>query len=836
MSAIDRGRDGLATQGRDALATAGRSAFSGWPMIIGWLAMLIFTAHACTHMVAAGDTWVAMACGRHFVNHGVDTVEPFSANSHKAGPSEAEIKAWPGWARWITDKVGIETVKRWHPTGWINQNWLTHVIFYSLVPKSSYADGVSFSSNALVYWKFAIYIVTVVCVYYTGRLLGANPALCAVFSCFAMFTGRSFLDVRPAGFSNMLVAVFLLILVLATYRNVLFIWLIVPVTAFWCNVHGGYIYVFIILAAFIGLNLPTSIRNRNALIASLVGYMLVLICFAAIIKMSGKKIFAVTFAYAVFAGILYLLRDKLVSLDARGVGHTAGAAIAAFAASIIFNPFHLTNLTHTYVISVSKHAERWREIHEWHSAFDWSNPVGTAVPFLVMFLITLAALALWLVTRLVGPQPVDQKRKRKRKASDEYEWPKIDLAIVVIAVLTTYMAIRSRRFIPIAAVAACPVIAMLIDQAIRAISAMRNFQLHDRLVVSAMPHDLQLGLTVAGALAVVFFGARWGFKFKDVYLDAWPNDPKLSSVFMRMTASDAKPFYAMKFIKDNKLEGNMFNYWTEGGFIAWGQEPDPNTGRTPLKLFMDGRAQAAYDRQAFDEWSYIMAGGQVTHQILERIRARREKITADDYKAIYKWMDEQMKAPENSVWVVMMPAVVFGGSRDKGSYHAMRALERHPESDWRLVFLNNRQKVLVDITTPQGRKLFDGIFTGETVYPDEYHKSLIRSHCWYLYQSGLDAKREGFDYAKKAFELSPSPTPLFEVLAYGVFPQLKPEVDEFCRSYLEEFEANRQTWSRQDGYRLKTQAAQLLATHLKDPARQQEYLGELKRIAGSKRW
>lgn len=216
-----------------------RSALSRWSVIIGWLAMLIFTIHACTHMVAAGDTWVAMACGRHFVDHGVDTIEPFSANSHTAGPTEAEIRTWPGWAQWITDKVGIETVKRWHPTGWINQNWLTHVIFYSLVPKSSYADGVSFTSNALVYWKFAIYIVTVVCVYYTGRLLGANPALCAVFACFAMFTGRSFLDIRPAGFSNMLVAVFLLVLVLATYRNILYIWLLVPVTVFWCNVHGG---------------------------------------------------------------------------------------------------------------------------------------------------------------------------------------------------------------------------------------------------------------------------------------------------------------------------------------------------------------------------------------------------------------------------------------------------------------------------------------------------------------------------------------------------------------------------------------------------------------------
>jgi len=42
---------------------------------------------------------VAMACGRHFVNHGVNTVEPFSANSHKAGPTAEEVKTWPGWAQ-----------------------------------------------------------------------------------------------------------------------------------------------------------------------------------------------------------------------------------------------------------------------------------------------------------------------------------------------------------------------------------------------------------------------------------------------------------------------------------------------------------------------------------------------------------------------------------------------------------------------------------------------------------------------------------------------------------------------------------------------------------------
>ncbi|UCE49697.1 MAG: hypothetical protein JSW47_06025, partial [Phycisphaerales bacterium] len=413
-------------------------------------------------------------------------------------------------------------------------------------------------------------------------------------------------------------------------------------------------------------------------------------------------------------------------------------------------------------------------------------------------------------------------------------WPKIDLAIVIIALMTIYMAIRSRRFIPIAAIAACPVIAMLIDQSIRAISATHNFRERNRLFVSAMPRDLQLGLTVAGAVAVLFFGTWWGLKFKHIYLDSWPNDPKLSSVFMRMTASDAKPFYAMKFIKDNKLEGNMFNYWTEGGFIAWGQQPDPNTGRTPLQLFMDGRAQAAYDRNTFDVWSYIMAGGEITHQILERIRTRRDKIAADDYKLIGDWMDEQMKAPENDAWVVMMPAVVFGGSRDKGSFHAIKALERH--RDWRLVFLNNRQKILVDITTQQGKELFDGIFTGDTIYPDEYHKNLILSHCWLLHGSSLADKRKGFEYAKTAFELTPSPTPLFEVLAYGAFPQLKAEVDAFCRAYLDRFDANQTTWSSQDGYRLKTQAAHLIAAHFKDVARAAKYDLELRQIAAGKRW
>ncbi len=820
--------------------------------VLCWLAMLIFTFHACTHMVAAGDTWVAMACGRHFVNHGVDTVEPFSANSHKAGPTEKEIQTWPNWAQWITNKVGIETVKYWHPTGWVNQNWLTHVIFYSLIPQSSYADGVSFPSNALVYWKFAIYILTVICVYYTGRLLGVNPVLCAVFSCFAMFTGRSFLDIRPAGFSNMLVAVFLLILVLTTYRNVLYIWLVVPMTVFWCNVHGGYIYVFIMLIPFIGLHLLTNCNRKwTTILYNVTAWPFLYL----VLSKAGLTLptFLFFILVVVLDIVLIFFKKNLVWIGWKGVYHTIAASIVAFLAMVLFNPFHLTNLTHTFVISVSEHAARWRNIHEWHPAFDWTNPVGTAVPFLVMYIIAWVTLAAWAVVRMRASRSVRGHRKRKVKITEEYQWPKIDLPLMLIAALTIYMAIRSRRFIAIAAIAACPVIAMFIDQLVRAISAVRNLRKNNRLIVSAMPYNLQLFFMLAGAVAVLFFGTWWGLKFKRIYLDTWPRDPKLTSMFMRMTDSGQKPFYACKFIKDNKLKGKMFNYWTEGGFIAWGQEPDPNTGRTPLQLFMDGRAQAAYNREAFEEWSTIIAGGRyVTGQIVARAMARRENITSADYVEIGQWMDEQLK--DHNVWVVLMPQGQYRTPPpqeyyQKTSYHAIQGIERN--SNWPLVFFNNKQKLYVDVRTPQGKELFDGIFNGKTLYPDDFHENLIRARSWLFYRRGIAEKRKGFDFAVKAFNLNPSPAPMREImLVASGFAEIRPDVNKFCENYVCEFTENEADWPELDGYRNRVEAARLACFYLGDVARtegntklanfyaaqEKKCLRELLRVAQSKRW
>ena len=765
-----------------------RPALSGWPMILGWLAMLIFACHASTHMVGAGDTWVAMACGRHFVNHGVDTVEPFSANSHRAGPTQKDIESWPPAAKWIANKVGLNTVKYWHPTGWVNQNWLTHVIFYLLTPESSYTPSDNFSSNALVYWKFAVYILTTICVYYTARLLGVNPALSAVFACFAIFVGRSLFDIRPAGFSNLLVAVFLLILVLVTYRNILYIWLIVPLGVFWCNVHGGYIYLFIMLVPFAALNLLMSIFKKG-----------------------------------------------FVSIGLKGVCHIIAAGFAAFLAVILFNPFHLTNLTHTFVISVSKHAAMWRGIREWHPAFEWDNPVGNPTPFLIMFIITWVVLFIWCFVMLLAFHSVSRSSRHRGKSTDQYRWPQLDLALLAVVVLTVYMAVRSRRFMPIAAIAACPVIAMFIDQIVRAIAAARNFHKHNCLTVSAMPRNLQLFFIVCGVAAIVTFGSYAGLKFKRVYLDPWPVDEKFNSVFMRMTNSDVKPFYACKFIKDNKLKGKMFNEWTEGGFIAWAQAPDPNTGRTPLQLFMDGRAQAAYEPKDYKVWSQIM----FVAPFLKKAAARKHKFTAKDYVEIGRWITKELR--KRDVWLVLMPLKRYQGDFVKGI---------ETNSDWVIVFFDDEQRIYIDIATAQAQKLFEGIFSGKTIYPNDFCKNLIMARNMRLFGKDEAAKKQSLDYAIKAFELNPSYVSTVEVISPATFTDLQPRVTRFCKEYVENFIKNENASLKQDGHHHRAIAAFVACDYLRKVAgvykkpedakfyrdKTKEYEEKLKQIGSEKNW
>ncbi|MHC4784317.1 MAG: hypothetical protein ACYTE0_14935 [Planctomycetota bacterium] len=77
-----------------------------------------------------------------------------------------------------------------------------------------------------------------------------------------------------------------------------------------------------------------------------------------------------SFLFVSVIGVLLLLamalkKERFIALPAKGIYHAIAASIVSFIAMIVFNPFHLTNLTHTFEISVSKHAESWRQVNEW---------------------------------------------------------------------------------------------------------------------------------------------------------------------------------------------------------------------------------------------------------------------------------------------------------------------------------------------------------------------------------------------------------------------------------------------------------------------------------------
>jgi hypothetical protein len=250
---------------------------------------------------------------------------------------------------------------------------------------------------------------------------------------------------------------------------------------------------------------------------------------------------------------------------------------------------------------------------------------------------------------------------------------------------------------------------------------------------------------------------------------------------------------------------------------------------------MDGRAQTAYNVKWQDLWMEIMAGGPAVREA----KRDKRKLTDADYAEIGLWVDEQFK--KYNVSVVLMPSSTFHRP-------VVKAIERH--SDWRLVFLNNTHKLFVDITTTQGKQLRDGIFSGKTIYTDDFHKNLIMAHSLLRSQAPPAEREKGLDFAVAAFELNPSAAPMQEILSAAKFAEFKPRVNDFCRTWFDNFTQNKDIWAGQSGYHHRIMAALNASSYLQGLAKKQEdreqaefyaarikqYKNERKLIIKDKRW
>lgn len=269
---------------------------------------------------------------------------------------------------------------------------------------------------------------------------------------------------------------------------------------------------------------------------------------------------------------------------------------------------------------------------------------------------------------------------------------------------------------------------------------------------------------------------------------------------MRMTASYVKPFKACQFVRDNKLSGTVYNYWTEGGFIAYSQFPDPNTGKTHLQLFMDGRAQAAYNTEAYQHWMYIMSGGDPARQAQ---RANRASYTASDYQAIGDWIDKQLE--KENVWVVFMPSAQFNSE-------VIRGLETSP--NWRAVYMDEEQRIYANIKFDRGRKLYLGMFVDQTKFPDNFSKLLTVGYNL-IYIQDPNKVKDGCEFIKQAFMQRPSQITALEVINAGShFPPFRQRMVEIFNQYLNDFIGKKQTYIKQDGYRSRLLAAIVIGDYM----------------------
>jgi hypothetical protein len=152
------------------------------------------------------------------------------------------------------------------------------------------------------------------------------------------------------------------------------------------------------------------------------------------------------------------------------------------------------------------------------------------------------------------------------------------------------------------------------------------------------------------------------------------------------------------------------------------------------------------------------------------------------------------------------------------------------------VLINNKDKLFVDVTTPQGQELYDGMFTGKTLFPDDFCKSITIAHNLFLFGKGTEEKQQGLEFAIKAFNLNPSPTPMLEVVLVAArFPDLIPRIDDFCRNVVDDFIKNRNLYTKQNGYRLRIEAVRLACMRLERVAQTKKNTERLEFYAAERR-
>ncbi len=310
---------------------------------------------AASRSASSGDLWVALGCGRYILSHGVTRTDPFSFTSP--------------------------------PGSWVNQNWLSHVFFTILHG----AGGL----GALGLWKIAVCVAIGALAASTTRALGAGRAPAALSAVAIAFVGRPFYDVRPNLHTILLGAVLIRWLVGIEERSWRRFWPVPLLMILWANLHGGFLFGVIALAAAVAALLAMRIARARTVTA-----------WPAVLLLPP-------------AGLL----------------------------ATLVSPYGITNLTHPYVVTAGPEGAHWRGVVEWLPPYTegaWEEPGVRAFWILLGVGAVLGAASLLTRGRRPAAGPVARPS---------------ELPLAAVAMAGLFLSLMSRRFIPLFASAAIPILA-----------------------------------------------------------------------------------------------------------------------------------------------------------------------------------------------------------------------------------------------------------------------------------------------------------------------------------------------------------------------------------------
>jgi len=458
-------------------------------------------------------------------------------------------------------------------------------------------------------------------------------------------------------------------------------------------------------------------------------------------------------ALVAFVGAGFLARGlagKALALPPDTLRSLGVATLASLVALVTLSPYRLANLTHPIVVSFGADAREWRSVAEWLPLTAGST-AEKVIFALWMLVIVAAALAAW---RGAAP-PADGRTPRR--AGETAGDGAFDLGAAAIVALTCAMAVTSRRFLPMAYLVAAPLVAQWLTP------------VWDRLAPGGSARAGRVARAVALVLAAVV-ALGYALAFGRTFYGPWPFDERRVSFSERALQTAGLPWDACRFVRVNGIQGRMWNFWEMGGFWAACQDGDAVTGRIPVQITFDGRAQVAYDINARRLYDLFDAGGPTGL----RLDAAARDASPEESEVIRTWVDRSL--PEENVWIAHLP------ERKKASRLTV-ALFSLPQ--WQPVYQDERDTLLVDTSTAQGAALAAAVDAGEVEFPDEPARLLTLAYRT-LVTDGPAGLAKAFALARQAYVLRPSPRAV--VLASGAARNIEvtAAARAFCREIVDD--------------------------------------------------